>query len=375
MTNEKPAKLRVLHIIKSLGRGGAEMLLPETLVFHDKERFEFHYIYFLPWKDQMVEAIQHEGGKVTCFNASNNIKIILQILRVIKYIHVNNIDIIHAHLPWAGFLARFVHKFHGIPVIYTEHNKQERYHKLTFMLNKLTFRWQDLAISVSNDVEQSILANIGKKTKVKTILNGVNLHKFERQKTAVDALKTQLGVPQNTIVIGTVAVFRFQKRLKEWMQVFKAASKNNPTLFGVIVGDGPLKGDLLAERKRLGLEEKILMPGLQTNTVEWFSVFDIFMMTSVFEGLPIALLEAMSMRCAIVTTSAGGIKEAIEHEKSGLMVEVDKWPDLSQHLNNLKTNHLESYGIAARKRVIEKFSMDIMVNELEKVYLSISGKI
>ena len=67
-------KIKILHIIKSLGRGGAEMLLPETLKIHDKTKFEFHTIYFLPWKNQMVEAIENAGGKVTCFSASNNIK-------------------------------------------------------------------------------------------------------------------------------------------------------------------------------------------------------------------------------------------------------------------------------------------------------------
>ncbi len=59
-------KIKILHIIKSLGRGGAEMLLPETMKLHDASKFEFHTIYFLPWKDQMVESIESAGGKVTC---------------------------------------------------------------------------------------------------------------------------------------------------------------------------------------------------------------------------------------------------------------------------------------------------------------------
>ena len=63
-------KIKILHIIKSLGRGGAEMLLPETLKEHNKDKFEFHYIYFLPWKNQMVEAIEKSGGKETNFGYS-----------------------------------------------------------------------------------------------------------------------------------------------------------------------------------------------------------------------------------------------------------------------------------------------------------------
>ena len=59
------SKIKILHIIKSLGRGGAEMLLPETLKSHNKEQFEFHYLYFLPWKNQIVEAIDEAGKKVS----------------------------------------------------------------------------------------------------------------------------------------------------------------------------------------------------------------------------------------------------------------------------------------------------------------------
>ena len=79
------SKIKVLHIIKSLGRGGAEMLLPETLKIHDQDVFQFHYIYFLPWKDQMVEALKVAGGKVSCFEAKDNIRLLLQYKNIIKY--------------------------------------------------------------------------------------------------------------------------------------------------------------------------------------------------------------------------------------------------------------------------------------------------
>src|SRR5689334_7641761 len=98
-------KVRVLHVIKSLGRGGAEMLLPESLRLHDKEAFEFHYIYFLPWKDQMVESIVRNGGRVRCLRASNNLQLMTKVFALQKYIRDHNIQVIHAHLPWAGILA------------------------------------------------------------------------------------------------------------------------------------------------------------------------------------------------------------------------------------------------------------------------------
>lgn len=365
-------KIKVLHIIKSLGRGGAEMLLPETLALHNQQKFEFHYIYFLPWKDQMVSAIESEGGAVSCLSANNNIALVRKYSEVIRYIKKHNIDIIHAHLPWAGFLARFVHELQKIPVIYTEHNKQERYHRVTFGLNKFTFSWQNQVVAVSSDVKNSISKNIGKKVTVKTILNGVNTEKFIKlEGDEILSFKRNLGIKDEELVVGTIAVFRFQKRLKEWLQVFKKASDYNPLLKGVIVGDGPLKEELYEERKRLGLEDKVLMPGLQTNTIEWFSAMDVFMMTSVFEGLPIALLEAMSMKCAILTTDAGGVKEVIEDGISGKMVSVNKWMDLSNMLSEIDKDTIENLGEAARKRVETRFSLKVMVQGLEATYLRV----
>jgi L-malate glycosyltransferase len=109
------SEIKVLHIIKSLGRGGAEMLLPETLKLHDQGKFEFQYIYFLPWKNQMVSAIEQAGGKVTCLEASNTLQIISKTHAIVRYCRENQIQLIHCHLPWAGMVGRLVHRKTGIP--------------------------------------------------------------------------------------------------------------------------------------------------------------------------------------------------------------------------------------------------------------------
>ena len=88
-----------------------------------------------------------------------------------------------------------------------------------------------------------------------------------------------------------------------------------------------MEEEIKAEVKRLELE-KSFFPGLKTNVKPYFSAMDIFMMSCSFEGLPIALLEAMSMECAIVSTDAGGIKEVISDEKDGLICDVNEWKNL-----------------------------------------------
>src|SRR5690606_13493984 len=103
-----------------------------------------------------------------------------------------------------------VYKKTGIPVIYTEHNMQERYHFATKTINRLSFNFQSLALGVSEDVTKSINENINPHVPVKTLLNGVNTQSFLR--TGFSDIRTELGIPSNAFVIGNVAVFRFQKR-------------------------------------------------------------------------------------------------------------------------------------------------------------------
>jgi glycosyltransferase involved in cell wall biosynthesis len=363
--------MKLLHVIKSLGRGGAEMLLPETIKLHAKE-YEFHVIYFLPWKNQLVKDLELAGAKVYCFNKTNNITLLLSFYKLFKFIKLHNIQCVHAHLPWAGFVSRFACKFAGVPLVYTEHNKQERYHGITKWLNKFTFRWQNKIVAVSDDVKISIEKNIGTNYPVEIILNGVNTESFVRDYVVGMDIRQQLNIPEQSIVISTIAVFRFQKRLAEWLQVAYRILKSNAKVYFIIIGDGPLKTEILTTHHQLGSHSNIHFVGLQENVKPWLSATDIYMMTSVFEGLPIAMLEAMSMECAVVSTNAGGIKEVIELGKSGLMRDVQDWKLLEEDLKVLIDNKQLRYELAigARKRVQEFFSLERMVKELENLYSS-----
>lgn len=352
------------------------MLLPESLKLHDKREFEFHYIYFLPWKDQLVASIVDAGGRVLCMSANQNLSILFKWFVIRRYIKQNKIDLVHAHLPWAGFVSRLVFLTFKIPVIYTEHNKQERYHWATRWLNKITFNWQSGAIAVSQDVRESIQGNIRPSIPVFSILNGVNTYAFVEDREAGKVFRKSKGIPGQAIVVGTVAVFRFQKRLNEWLEVFAKAVEVKPELFGVIVGDGPLRPEVEMQIQRLGLSNKVMLAGLQADVLPWYQAMDVFMMSSVFEGLPVALLEAMSCGCAVITTNAGGIKEVIGNNENGYLVGVEEWPLLVDRLLDLAQSpeKRQKFSDSARSTVVKSFSMHRMVKELESFYHSLLGQ-
>lgn len=348
------------------------MLLPETIALHDQQRFEFHCIYFLPWKNQMVSAIESNGGKVKCIPAKNNFKIVLCAGKVAHYIRQHNIDIVHCHLPWAGITGRLAGKFAHVPVIYTEHNKWERYHKLTFTLNKLTFPMQQLVVAVSKDVKASIAKHYHKmKPAVETVLNGVNTDKFDPVKEFQPDIRHQLNIPAQAKVIGIISVFRVQKRLTAWLQIAHDLHQKFPDTYFIIVGDGPLKDELHTKAIELNMSAYLHFAGLQQEVRPYFDAMDIFMMSSVFEGLPIALLEAMSMECIPCCTKAGGIAEVIEDGNNGFLVNVDEPMQLVEKVSSLLQKWDEQAPRLkrnARSSVQQNFSLQRMVNQIENIY-------
>ncbi|MFD3000888.1 glycosyltransferase [Pontibacter toksunensis] len=361
-------KVKVLHIIKSLGRGGAEMLLPETLKYHDKDKFEFHYIYFLPWKDQVVKPIERNGGKVTCLSTSNNIGISLKVPALVSYIRRHNIQLVHCHLAWAGIAGRVAARLAGVPVIYTEHNNFSSYHILTKVMSRLTLPLNDLTIAVSADAEQASKQVVAHH-KLQLVLNGVDTVAFQRGTHATD-LRQRLGIPEDHIIVATVAVFRKQKRLDNFVKVAAGIATQNEKVSFVLIGDGPEKATVEEQAKQSGLEGRIYFEGLQHNVKPYFEITDIYLMTSDYEGLPIALLEAMSMACAPVATNVGGIPEVVEDGVSGLLSPAGDVAGLQEQVETLihdKNRRLEIASYA-RKRIEQHFSMKKMVQELEAIY-------
>jgi len=362
--------MRVLHLIKSLGRGGAEMLLPEGLRFADRSRFEFRYAYFLPWKDALVPALVDQGAPVDCLAASGNARILMSARRVARYIREHGIELVHCHLPVAGAVGRLAGRMTGVPVIYTEHNKQERYHPWTRALNRLTWRWQELVIAVSDDVANSIAQHMGSHVPVEVVLNGVDLDRFRRDPAAGAAVREELGIEPDSPVVGTVAVFRAQKRLEDWLAAAARIRERLPDARFVLVGDGPLRSEIEARARTRGLDDIVFFAGLREDVRPYLSAMDVYMMSSEFEGLPVALLEAMSMECTPVCTAVGGIPQAVHDGRNGYLVPPRRPGDLAEGvIRVLAMPDLgRAMGAAARDIVRQSFDMRAMARSLEGIY-------
>ena len=360
---------RVLHVIKGLGRGGAERLLVSTIRQHSKH-YQFDVVYFLPRKNQLVPDLQAIGCSVVCLPSSNVLQILMNVPTLLRLMRKEKYDIIHAHLPWACIAARIATRFAKIPLVYTEHNIFDEYKIPTRFFHKLIFGWMQYVIAVSGEVENAIRKEVHPKARVRTISNGVDTQALDRSLYNVASLKEKYFLDPNALIIGTVAVFRQQKRLDRWLRIAEQVSQQFPQVYFIVVGEGLLRSDLERQGSALIKNKKLHFAGLSAEPDGWMACMDIYLMSSDFEGLPVALLEAMSMQCVPVVTRAGGIPSVIDHSENGFLYQQEDEAQAVLFVGDLVCNieKRQKMGVSARAKIVGSFGIKKMVESIEEVY-------
>jgi L-malate glycosyltransferase len=365
-------QIRVFHLIKSLGRGGAETLLVETLRSADRTRYDYRYGYLVPWKHALVGDLQAQGAEVTCLAGGGTASLALAAPRIARQLRTWGADILHCHLPVAGTLGRLAGRLAGVPVVYTEHNRMENYRTLTRRAALATWGLQQRVVAVSAAVAASIGRHAGDNVPVTVVRNGVDISHFQRSAEST-SVRAMLGLPTSAPVIGTVAVFRQAKRLDLWLEAAAAIKRELPDACFVLVGDGPLREQVEQDIRRHGLSGAVSLPGLLTDVRRYLDTFDLFMMSSDVEGLPVAVLEAMAMECPVLSTAVGGVPEVIRDGETGLLVERGDVRALASAAIAVLRDAGTRRAMArrAREHVVSEHSIERMTRDLEMLYADV----
>ena len=363
----------MFHLIKSLGRGGAEVLLAEGLRVADRDRFTYGYGYFTPWKDAVVPSLEGQGAEVVCFAARSNPAILLQAGRVAAFLRRWRADLLHCHLPVAAATGRLAGLLAGIPVVSTEHNEVEHFHPLTRWLDMATWRWQERAIAISEPVADSLARHASPKVPVQVVLNGVDVGHFDSKGFSGADVRREWEIPEGAPVVGTVAVFTDQKRIEWWLETARRIRERHAEARFLIVGDGPRKEFLLHEAERLGLSGIAHFVGLQEDVRPYLAAMDVYMMSSEYEGFGVALIEAMAFRRPVAALGVGGIPGIVEGGESGVLVPPRNLEALAKVTSDLlgDPERRRQMGERGRRIVTDRFSMQRMARELEAIYLDV----
>lgn len=360
---------RVLLLIKGLGRGGAEQLLVSATPYMDTSRFEYEVAYLLPWKDALAGELRAAGLRVECLEGAHGVG---WVGRLVALAQRRRIDLIHMHSPYAAIGARLAFQASRPRLVYTEHGVWDRYHVATYWANLLTFYRNDHVFAVSHHVRESVHYPRGlqflRMPPVETLYHGIDAAAV-RAWTTIDDARAELGIPEGVPVVGTVANFRALKGHRYLLQAATEVRRTIPEVRFLLVGQGPTEAEMRREAARLGLDGTVIFTGFRSDVPRILRTLDLFVLPSLYEGLSIALIEAMALGKPAVVTRVGGLTEVIENENQGLVVpEADDRALAAAILTLLGDRSLrDRFGHAARRRAAN-FDIRSAVRRMEQVY-------
>ena len=236
-----------------------------------------------------------------------------EIKRLIKE---NNYDAVHCHSTKAGILGRLAANKLGVKkVIYTVHGYwpilqyEGIKRKIAIFLERyLANKTTDLVLISKSDIELSKRMKIGNEKKYRLIYNKITV---EKDKIGKGVLRKELDVDNNIKIIGNVSRVDDQKNPFLFIDIANEYLKNNNNVVFVWVGDGNLIQQAKNYAEKLNLKEKVKFIGFRQNGIEYMKDFDLLLLTSSWEGVPITILEAIELKIPILSTDVGGIKEII----------------------------------------------------------------
>jgi glycosyltransferase involved in cell wall biosynthesis len=365
--------VRVLALTKGLGPGGAERLLVTFAALGNRRRVELSAAYLLPWKDHLTEPLHDLGVRTTCLDGRRPLDPGWA-RRLRRLVRDEQIDVVHVHSPLVAAVARVALRTtrRRPALVGTEHNLWTSHRRPTRWANRVTIGLQDSTLAVSEEVTASMPRRVRARTEV--VIHGVDQPAIVGRRDERDAARGELGLRPDDLVVVTVANLRANK---DYANLLAAASQlipRHPTLRFLSVGQGPLQQELAARLDALGLGERFRFLGYQADAVRVLVAADVFCLPSRYEGLPIALLEAMAAGLPVVATAVGGVPSVVTEGVEGRLVPAGDPTALADALEELTDASVrDRFGRAAADRAAA-FGAQPAVDRHQDLYEAVSRR-
>jgi glycosyltransferase involved in cell wall biosynthesis len=368
-------KIRVCHLVSGDLWAGAEVQMFTLLkALSNEQSLDLSAIVLNP--GELAERLKEIGIDVVALDESkdNFFQLRRKIIKILRY---RKTDIIHSHRYKENVLAGSIKKKCGVGyLIQNVHGISERFKgfalfkaRIYSAINRIfTRRYFDKIIAVSDDIKQ-LLREIYPQSHLITIHNAVDPIVIISSKTAED-IRREFNIDFKAPIIGVTGRMAPVKAYDLFLRAANIILDNLPAARFMLVGDGPYRPSLQELSVQLKIADRVIFTGFRTDIFDIINTFDIFVISSHHEGVPMALLEAMSLKKPIVSTAVGGINEVIEDGVSGLLVEPNSAVDLAgaclKILNDPVLKSTMEDGAYAR--IEKEFNIEVQAKKVLALY-------
>lgn len=367
-------KARILEFPTCAQIGGTQQELLKFLRYASHEKYQFS-VCILLGHDRLNDEISALGIE--------NINLEMRHYydfgawwRLYRFAKEKRVDLVHTYGLKAHIIGRIVGKCLRVPVNISSVHSTDPWRKwYHVLLERLTSRLTDLYISNS---QAGRLATHQRERiplrKIITIPNGIDVTEYESYHTLtfeeINALKQRFGIASTAPVIGIVANFRQMKGHKTIVDALPRVLKSFPELKCLFVGSDLWHGTVQEYIREKQLERTVICIGFQQNIPEILAILDIFLLPSLWEGLPTSVMEAMAMKKPVIASTVGGIPELVEHEVTGLLIPPNDPVRLADEVIRLLNNPAwaAQLGQAGYKKIQQDFALTSSVAKIEEVY-------
>ena len=372
------AKLKVLEVIRQGQIGGGESHLLDLIHFLDKEKVDPICLSFSD--GEMIRQLKQMG--ISCYVIDTQKPFDISVQRqIIELIQKEKIQLVHAHGSRAASNILYpVRKLH-LPLVYTVHgwsfhdDQSFFVKKLRGWSEKLICHYANQVICVSESNKNTGREVFGLKHAI-VIENGVNLEKFNPDGSFKD-LRPEFGFSDSDFIAGFIARCTKQKNPLAFLAALENAHHFHPSVKGLFVGEGDMDVEVDAYVRQHKMSGYLYRSPFRTDVPDLLHSIDVYCLPSLWEGLSIALLEAMAMQKAIIATPTDGTKEVIEHQTNGLVVPFDDTSALANAIVVFYENRIlkEKCEIQARRFVSERFNANRVAESVSAIYSEIMNNV
>lgn len=379
--------IRIMNIIARLNIGGpavAVTLLSErlgppqylsTLVTGSIDPGEGDMTYYA--REHGVEPIVlPELGR-----ALNPLRDLHTLITLTRLIRQEKPDVVHTHTAKAGFIGRWAARWAGVPVIvHTFHGHIFRGYfsapktRLFIWLERLTARISDTLITLSDGLRRELAEDyrIARKSQITVLPLGLDLEAFARLPRKQGLFRAAWGIPADAPLIGIVGRITPIKNHGLFVQMAACLREQLPTARFVIVGDGETRAEIEAQVKQAGLGDCVTFTGWQREMPSVYNDLDVTLISSINEGTPVTVIEALAAGCPVVATAVGGLPDLLDQGRLGRLVR-DATPEAMAAAVQEVMTHPPDVEVA-KAIMLDRYSIDRLVQDLGSLYRGLLAK-